>query len=279
MAVCELARRLKNRDVIRLNKVLAISTNKGGVLKTSMTTNIAGVLAKQGKKVLIIDADNQGDAALSFGKNPDKFKNTLYDVMVDGIHPKHAVVKVHKNIFLLPSNDDMTFLEFDILTNPERQKGQFMLMTKSLAHMVNEYDHIIIDTPPNMGLMQGNILCFADQILIPFQPEIYSMRSLTKIIKAVKEFGSRYNPGLSILGVVATLVDNRTNLHLATMAECRKYCKKNNITVFNTAIPKSIKFANSIAYKRKPAVLTEKKNPLVHSYFELTKELFEHGKK
>lgn len=262
-----------------MTRVIAVSTNKGGVLKTSITTNLAGVYSLEGKKVLIIDTDNQGNAALSFGLNPDNFDLTLYDVLVDGISPKQAIVEAHENIDMLPCNDDMALFEFDILTRMEQYPKPFRLMKQRLDTIVSDYDVILIDTPPNLGLTQGNVLSFADEVLIPFQPESYSMRSLVKILDAIDQFRERYNPGLSVLGIVATLVDRRTYLHSQILQECRAYCINIGITLFDTIVPRSVRFASSVAMEGLPATLTDKSNPLVASYFDLAKEMSEHVKK
>lgn len=258
-------------------KIWAISTNKGGVLKTSITTNLAGVISKD-KKVLIIDTDNQSDCLLSFGKNPDDIKLTLYDVLVHNVAAEKAIIKVHKNIDMLPANDYMTFFEFDVLTNAKKFNNPFMLLKVALQSIKDKYDYILIDTPPNLGLTQGNVLCFADRVLIPFQPENYSMRALVKIIKAINDFKGKHNPNLSILGVVATLVDSRTTLHTQVLQECRKYCFQQGIKMFDTFIPRSVRFASSVAYDRLPSTLTaDSKNSVVGKYFELYKEVLNHG--
>ncbi|MGP6151697.1 ParA family protein [Priestia flexa] len=111
-------------------KVIAVSTNKGGVLKSSIVSNLAGVLSKEGKKVLIIDTDNQGNASISFGENPDNFELTLYDVLLEGIEPKKAIVNVHKNIDILPSNDDMGFFEFDVISQLDKFKKTIIFIKK-----------------------------------------------------------------------------------------------------------------------------------------------------
>ncbi|GIN93280.1 sporulation initiation inhibitor Soj [Siminovitchia terrae] len=262
-----------------MTRVIAISTNKGGVLKTSITTNLAGVYSLEGIKVLIIDTDNQGNAALSFGLNPDNFDMTIYDVLVDGFSPKQAIIEVHKNIDILPCNDNMALFEFDILTKMDQHPKPFTLMQQHLEPIVSEYDVIIIDTPPNLGLTQGNVLSFANEVLIPFQPESYSMRSLVKILNAIDQFKKRYNPELSVLGIVATLVDRRTYLHSQILQECRAYCINLGITLFDTIIPRSVRFASSVAMEGLPATLTDKNNPLVASYFDLAKEMSEYVEK
>lgn len=253
-------------------RIIAISTNKGGVLKTSLTTNLAGVLSKE-NRILIVDTDNQGNAALSFGKNPDQFERTIYDVLLEGIDPKKAIYNVYENIDLLPANDDMAFFEFDVLTQISKYPEPFSLLKNALEPIQDDYDFILIDTPPNLGLTQGNVLSFAKEVLIPFQPESYSMRSLVKILKAIDDFRERHNPNLSVLGVVGTLIDSRTVLHSQVLQECRAYCFNNSIRMFDTIIPRTVRFASSVAYEGLPATLTDKNNALVASYFELAKEM------
>lgn len=258
-----------------MSNIWAVSTNKGGVLKTSITANLAGALSKD-KKVLIIDTDNQGNVALSFGVNPDSLEKTLYDVLVDDMDPNDAIISVFENIDILPSNDDMAFFEFDVLTQREKYQQPFSLLKEVIQQIEQQYDLILIDTPPNLGLTQGNVLSASSSVLIPFQPESYSMRSLVKILQAIENFKEKHNPSLSILGVVATLVDSRTNLHSQVLQECRRFCYENDIRMFETVIPRSVRFAASVAYERLPATLTEKHNPLVASYFDLLKEV-QHG--
>lgn len=257
-------------------EIWAVSTNKGGVLKTSLTTNLAGALAKT-KRVLIVDTDNQGNCLLTFGKNPDTVETTLYDVLVESVPAKKAIVNVYPNIDVLPANDDMAFFEFDVLSGSKKYPNPFQLLRTALQPVINDYDVIIVDTPPNLGLTQGNALAFVDRVLIPFQPENYSMRSLVKIIKAINDFKKEHNPGLSILGVVATLVDQRTTLHTQILQECRKYCDQQGIRMFDTVIPRSVRFASSVAYDRLPATLSDSKANVVGNYHELLKEVYANG--
>jgi len=256
-----------------MTKKIAVSTNKGGVLKTSIVTNLAGVLSSKGK-VLIIDMDNQGNVALSFGVNPDLLDVSIYDVLVKGLNYHGAIINVHDNIDILPANDEMAFFEFDILTNINDYPKPFDLLKMGLKGIEQNYDYIIIDTPPNMGLVHGNVMCFSSDVLIPFQPENYSMRSLVKILKSINQFKNEHNPYLNVLGIVGTLVDTRTNLHSQTLQECRKFCSENELKMFDTVIPKSIRFASSIAYEGVPATLSDKNNELVQSYFNLEGEIF-----
>jgi chromosome partitioning protein len=264
--------------VKKMAEIWAVSTNKGGVLKTSITTNLGAVFSQMGKKVLIIDTDNQGNSSVSFGINPDKLERTLYDVLVDGFDPKESIINVHKNIDILPSNDDMGFFEIDVLSDRDKYPKPFYLLRDAFKNFdFNQYDLVLIDCPPNIGLTTGNVFCFADKVLVPFQPESYSMRSLVKILNAIKSFKENHNPKLEVLGVVATLVDSRASLHAIILPECRKFCLKQNIKMFETVIPKSIRFANSVAMDKLPATLVDKKHPLVKSYFQLYEEVVNNG--
>lgn len=253
---------------------IAISTNKGGVLKTSISTNLAGVLSKKGKKVLIIDTDNQGNVLLSFGINPDNLDNTIYDALIGDKNIRECILRdVYENIDILPSNDDMAFFEFDILTNMKVYPSPFNLLSSKLKEIEKLYDYIIIDTPPNLGLTQGNALTYVNEVIIPFQPENYSMRSLVKILSSIDSFRQDHNKSLEVLGVIATLVDQRTVLHSEILQSCRQYCYENNIKMFDCVIPRTIRYASSIAYENLPATLTEKNDNLISAYVELMNEI------
>lgn len=200
-------------------------------------------------------------------------------ILIRSKKPKKAIINVYPNIDVLPSNDDMSFLEFDVLSNREKYPKPFALLKNALEGIEEQYDYILIDSPPNLGLVQGNILSYAESVLIPFQPEGHNMRSLVKILNAIQNFKEQHNPKLEIMGVVATLVDQRTTLHSQVLQKCRKFCDKTGIHMFETIIPRSVRFASSVAYERKPATLTDYKNPLVSAYFDLLEEIMEYGKK
>ncbi|MGR6001761.1 ParA family protein [Bacillus cereus] len=261
-----------------MTKIISISQNKGGVLKTSLVVNLSGIFAMKGKKVLIIDTDNQGNALISFNKNPDMCQYTLYDVLVDRLPVQHAIITVHENIDVLPSNDDMSFFELDVLPEITKYPTPFGLLKDAMKDAMKEYDYIFIDTPPNLGLVQANVLEFASDVIIPFQPEVYSMRSLAKMVSTIDKFKSKTNANLNILGVVPTLYDRTTTLHEDVLQECRKFCLQYDIKIFDTIIPKSIKFAKAIAYEKKPATLLKKKDRVVNLYVDLANELLEEVK-
>ncbi|OMP66329.1 ParA family protein [Domibacillus epiphyticus] len=256
-------------------KVIAVNNNKGGSLKTTTATNLAGVLASEGKKVLIIDSDNQSNVSLTFGKNPDDFDVGLFDVLIEGLLPEEAIVNVYENLDILPSNDDLIGFDFEVIGKGKKYKTPFTIMKDTCSRLKEEYDFILIDTPPSLSLMVGNVFAFADSVLIPFSPESYSMRSLVKVLGTIDDFKEQFNPYLKVLGVVGTMVNFQTILHQQVMQETRKYCSESEIHLFDAYIPRSIRFASSVAYENVPATLHKKSNDVANSYFELWKEIKE----
>lgn len=256
-------------------KVIAVNNNKGGSLKTTTATNLAGVLASEGHKVLVIDSDNQSNVALSFGVNPDDHEFGLYSVLIEHLDPAEAIINVHENIDILLSNDDLINFDWEVIGNKNKYKEPFLIMKNTCSDLRKEYDYILIDTPPSLSLMVGNVFTFADAVIIPFSPESYSMRSLIKVLDTISAFGQTYNSDLTLLGVVATMVNYQTTLHQYVLQETRKYCDENDIRLFDTYIPKSIRFASSVAFQGKPSTLLEKKNDMADNYFELWKEIKE----
>jgi chromosome partitioning protein len=267
--------------VFEMGKVICINNNKGGVLKSTTTTNLAGVLATQGYKVLVVDVDYQSNVALSFGLNPDMFRTSIYDVLLNKIPAEEAIIKVHKNIDILPSNRDLISFEFRVIGDNNKYPEPFYLMVDNLSHLREQYDYILIDTPPSLGVMNGNVFTFSDHVLIPFAPELISMRSLKEVIYTITELKELHNPELEILGVLRTLVNGVTNLHQDIIQETNKYSYETGIKVFETIIPVTIQFSNSISYHKVPATLLPEKKRKSASfdkselYYELWYEMAE----
>ncbi|MGX1195752.1 ParA family protein [Metabacillus sp. SLBN-84] len=258
-------------------KIYSISMNKGGVGKTSLVTNLASILAKKYKKrVLIIDTDAQGNSSIAFGKEPDDYENTIYDVMLHGCPPKDAICKMKKNIDLLPSNGDMNFLEFDVLPHLDKYTRPYYLLKDGMAGIEDDYDYIFIDTPPSLGFVAGNCLTYADHVIIPFVPEMFDVKGLIRVVKAIEDFKNNYNPKLNVAGVIGMKVESATSLHSELLQEARRYCSQSGFHMFDTIIPKTIAFAKSVAYSSVPAILSsDAKNKLVSSYDDLAKEFME----
>lgn len=258
-----------------MTKVIAIAMNKGGVGKTSLVTNLAAAIAStySGKKALIIDTDGQGNSSIAFGKNPQEFEHTIYDVFLGEIPIRDAIVPIAEGLDLIPANQDMNLLEFDVLMHMDKYPSPFLLLKNNLATIKDQYDYILVDSPPSMGLISGNVLAAADSVIIPFVPELFAVQGLIRVIETMDEFIQRTNSNLKLSGIVGMMVDSRTILHSEMLQKARQYCLKRDLKMFETIIPKSIRFANSTAYEGKPAVWTDKSNPIVSAYFELLDEV------
>ncbi|MBY0077946.1 ParA family protein [Priestia aryabhattai] len=253
--------------------VTAIFNNKGGILKSSLVSNLAALYAQQGKKVLIIDMDTQANISQIFGLDADKFKPNNYQVLVEGEHPKRAIVNVFdemkkehgeiievptvlKSVDILPSNDDMVMFEFAVLMNKAFHDNYFELVRGAVRELQSIYDYILIDSPPNMGIYAGNILTAADNVLIPFHPETLAKRSLKKTLQAVEKFRVAYNPRLEVIGIAPTKVKLNTKQHKKNLKEAYDYAESKGIRMFKSYIPETVKGADAVDEECVPAVLS-----------------------
>src|SRR5699024_8182000 len=260
-----------------MTKIISTAINKGGVGKTTLIGNLVGILAeKYNKKILMIDIDGQGNLGISFKLVPESIENTVYDVLVDDFPIKDVIIPINDNVDILPANSDMSFIEFDILPNIHKYKNPFYLLDNALKPIKDDYDYIFIDTPPAMGLIVGNALIASTDIIIPYVPEVFAVNGLIRIHKAIQDFSSKYNTDLNVMGIVGMMVDTRTTLHQDMLQQARKHCYENNIHMFETVIPRSIRFASS-NLEGVPAVWSKDKNHLVRTYHDLINELIEKG--
>lgn len=263
--------------------VYAISSNKGGVGKTSLVSNLAGAIAKQGKQVLIVDTDAQGNASIAFGySDPNVIEYTLYDVLMGKKKAKDIIIDADDdmpNLHILPSNSDMNYLEIDILPHIQESGVSYLrLLHDAIQPLLSDYDYIFIDTPPSMGLVAWNVLVAADKVIVPFVPEPFATNGLVNVIEAVKAFKEREGLSLEIAGVVGMMVQKNVRLHEQLLADARAYCDTHDITMYDTSIPRSVEFANATGFDTKPAVWTSPTHTAVKTYFNLMEEVLNNGK-
>ncbi len=266
-------------------KVYSVLMNKGGVGKTSLVTNLASLTALKKKRTLIIDTDGQGNCSLAFGLLPASFSRTVSDVAtgkldfddiivnIDEERKKNGLEPISLPLDLAPANHEMNMLEFEVLTRLDKYPNPFQLWVKSLNAILNQYDVIFIDTPPSMGLVAGNVLSMSDQIIIPFIPESFGVSGFIRVIEALEEFEEAQGVRVDIAGVVGTMFDSRTTLHFEMMEDAKRYCRRNRIRLFETVIPRSIRYPAAFAYERKPATLVDRHHYLVARYESLLVEL------
>src|SRR5699024_1633868 len=174
---------------------------------------------------------------------------------------------------LAAANSDMNMLDFEILTKLDQYPNPFRLLVDPLQKVRDRYDAIFIDSPPAMGLVAGNVLSVADEIIIPFIPESFGVQGFIRVIEALDDFEEAQGIRVDIAGVVGTMFDARTTLHHDMVDDAKTYCSQNNIRFFETLIPKSIQFAKTFAYQRLPAVLVDRYNYIVAHYEALYTEL------
>lgn len=258
-------------------EIISITINKGGVGKTSLVSNLVGALIKKhDKKVLIVDTDGQGNLGIAFGLVPDSLETSVYDVLLNKCDTKEAIIEINENLHIIPANNDMSFVEFDVLPNLKEFNQPFHLLKNALESVKDYYDYIFIDTPPAMGLIAGNVLVASDKVIIPYVPEVFAVNGLIRIYDAITDFKNDHNPKLEILGIIGMMVDLRTTLHQSMLQQARAHCYENNLHMYETIIPRSIRFASS-TLQGEPATWTNKNNHLVSAYYEFLDEMIERG--
>ena len=259
-------------------KVIALTNQKGGVGKTTSTVNLGIGLAKQGKRVLLIDNDPQASMTLSLGfKHPDDLFPTVTDVMNnimdDGeVTKEFPVIKSKEGVDVLSANLELCGIELRLVNEISREQ----VLKTYVDTIRKDYDYILIDCMPSLGMLTINALVAADRVLIPTQPEFLSAKGLETLIKNISRVKKRMNPNLTIDGILLTMVDSRTNLSRDVSALI-KQTYSGIAKIYNTAIPRSVKAAEASA-EGKSIFALEPKSKVAAAYFYLSKEVLDDGK-
>ncbi len=252
-----------------MGKVIAIANQKGGVGKTTTAINLAASLAVLEKKVLVIDADPQANTTSGLNFSPeDDQKRTLYEVMIGKLDVRDALIQTEMdNLHMIPSHINLVGVEFELLDAPERES----VLKKAIAPIRNDYDFIIIDCSPSLGLVTVNSLTAADSVIIPVQPEFFALEGLGKLLQTIRLVQNGVNPDLSIEGFVVTMFDGRTKVHTQVVGELREHFKD---MVFKTIIQRNIRLSEAPSHG-KPIILYDVMSNGTHNYLNLAKEVLE----
>jgi len=251
-----------------MGKVIALANQKGGVGKTTTAINLAASLAVLEKKVLIIDADPQANATSGIGFDVKNVKTSIYECIVEEIDPRKIILKSEINgLDLIPSHIDLVGAEIEMLNLPNREK----VLSSVIDQIREDYDFILIDCSPSLGLITVNALTAADSIIIPVQCEYFALEGLGKLLNTIKIIQTRLNPELEIEGFLLTMYDSRLNLANQVLEEVRTHFAD---MVFETLINRNIKLSEAPSFGI-PAVLYDASSKGAVSYMELAREILQ----
>lgn len=259
---------MKVGDVV--SKIIAIANQKGGVGKTTTSVNLGACLAYIGKKVLLVDIDPQGNATSGIGIEKAEVNQCIYDVLVDDVEASKVVKETSvENLYALPATISLAGAEIELVPTISRE----VRLKRALEDIKDQFDYIIIDCPPSLGLLTLNALTAADSVLIPVQCEYYALEGLSQLLNTVRLVQKHLNNDLRIEGVLLTMLDARTNLGLQVIEEIKKYFQDK---VYQTIIPRNVRLSEAPSHGV-PIITYDAKSRGAEVYLDLAKEVVANG--
>jgi chromosome partitioning protein len=252
-----------------LNKIIAITNQKGGVGKTTTAVNLAASLALLGKKVLLFDIDPQGNSTSGLGINKGDVVYCAYDILINDIHPRDAIVETKiPNLKIIPATIQLAGAEIELVPTISRE-----IRLKKTLHLIKHmFDYILIDCPPSLGILTVNSLTASDSVLIPIQCEFYALEGLSQLLNTIRLVQKHLNTTLLIEGVLLTMFDARTNLGIQVVEEVRKYFQDK---VYQTIIPRNVRLSEAPSHGQ--SIITyDPSSKGAEVYKELAKEVISH---
>lgn len=253
-----------------VGKVIAIANQKGGVGKTTTSVNLGACLAYIGKRVLLIDIDPQGNATSGVGIEKADVEQCVYDVLVDDVETSQVIRPTAvENLYSIPATIQLAGAEIELVPTISRE----VRLKRALEKVIKEFDYILIDCPPSLGLLTLNALTAADSVLIPVQCEYYALEGLSQLLNTVRLVQKHLNHDLKVEGVLLTMLDARTNLGIQVIDEVKKYFQDK---VYKTIIPRNVRLSEAPSHGE-PIIIYDSKSRGAEVYLDLAKEVVMNG--
>ena len=257
-----------------MGKVISLINQKGGVGKTTTSINLSASLALLNKKILLIDLDPQCNATTGIGLNKGSIEKSVYNVLNKTATIEEAIIKTkYKNLYVLPANINLAGIDIELEQENDSSVLKSQRLKEHIDKVKDDYDFIIIDCPPALGIITTNALTSSDSVIIPVQCEFFALEGITQLLKAIMYTQANLNPNLTIEGVLLTMLDARTNLGLEVVEEIRSYFKDK---VYNTIIPRLIRLTEAPSHG-KPIVAYDPKSRGSEAYLNLAKEVIKNN--
>ncbi|MDQ0233179.1 ParA family protein [Metabacillus malikii] len=253
-----------------MGKIIAIANQKGGVGKTTTSVNLGACLAYIGNRVLLVDVDPQGNATSGIGIEKAEVDHCIYDILVDDIDVKEVIKPTAvEKLDIIPATIQLAGAEIELVPTISRE----VRLKRALESVKHQYDYMIIDCPPSLGLLTINALTASDAVLIPVQCEYYALEGLSQLLNTVRLVQKHLNTDLMIEGVLLTMLDARTNLGLQVIEEVKKYFQDK---VYQTIIPRNIRLSEAPSHGQ-PIIIYDPRSRGAEVYLDLAKEVVVNG--